>query len=312
MTRAQLLAVSLIVAAGAVSPVRADEPPAVASPPVEPAAELDHEQKQSVAQLAVRYATLVAVPVGTLVYGQKIWDWGSSPGWRWGNEGWFGLESPHGGVDKLGHAFGHYVLTRVSARIFGWTENGAPRARLLYAGGMAFAIGAGIEIGDAFNGAYGFSFQDLAADSTGVLLGVLLELSPRASELVGVSMQYWPTRGFRESGEPWLAFEGDSSGFLYMVNLRPAGLRGFGLNVPAYLSLATLDAGYFSRGFTKFDRAMGDAHRARSLFVGMSLDAREIVDLAFRRRPYVASRVLRETFGYFHLPLGITRAASLD
>jgi hypothetical protein len=268
-------------------------------------------QPTSVSQRVVRYATLVGIPIFTLIYGQEVWDWGKDHGWRWGHEGWFGRSTPHGGADKLGHAYAHYLLTRVSSRIFHYTESGSSR-RILFAGLLAAAIGTGIEVGDAFNGAYGFSPQDLAADFFGIGLALLLETVPAADDLLGVSAHYWPTRGFL--GHPkrsWLEFEGDTGGWTYLLNLKPRGLGHLGLPRAATLRFFTLDVGYYTRGFTAYDAATGITAKIRSWFAGVSLSIPDVIDAVLGRR-HLASRIVHETFSYVHLPIGVTTAVDID
>lgn len=265
----------------------------------------------STAKTVVRYTTLIAVPAFVFAYGQQIWDWGNTPGWRWANEGYFGLDTPHGGADKLGHAFGMYTLARVSSQIFNYTEGQGSR-RLVYAASMAGAIGLGIEVGDAFNGAYGFSFHDLGADLTGLGLGMLLESVPALDGLLGFSVEYFPTRGFRESGDSWLRFESDTGGFKYMLNLRPSGLPRLGLPVPLALQLFTLDFGYYTRGFTRYERNMGVVRKDRALFAGASINLAEALDVVLFHRGGLPMRAVRDAFRYYHVPLGLTWPMGFD
>jgi hypothetical protein len=269
-------------------------------------------REATVTQKTVRYTTLVVIPLATLAYGQQIWNWGDDHGWTWADEGFFGPETPHGGADKLGHAFSHYTLTRLSTRIFDYTEGDHERA-LTYGAIMAGSIGLGIEIGDAFNGKYGFSMQDLIADASGIALAVLLELSPTADGLVGFSVEYLPTDRFlADDDKSWLEFEGDTSGWTYLLNFKPGGLRALGVASPRYLDFVTLDVGYYTRGFSWWDRLAPEMQKQRSFFVGVSMNVPEMVDLAFGKNPGVVGGALRQTFSLYHLPLGLKGSLALD
>jgi hypothetical protein len=263
-------------------------------------------------QKLIRYATLIGFPLVVTVYGQQTWDWGNQRSFQFGKEGWFGYDTGLGGADKIGHAWACYALMRGSHAIFDYTENGSSRA-LWYAAAVAALIGTGIEVGDAFNGKYGFSWEDLIADYTGIGLALLMETVPTVDALLGFSAFYWPTRAYLDYPDKTiLNLEGDTSGWTYMLNLKPAGLDHLGWEVPVYLRYLMLDLGYFTRGFTLFDRAAGVMDKSRSWFVGVSLNVPEVVDTLFGHRDSRARRTLRGVFEYYHLPIGVTLDSSID
>lgn len=259
----------------------------------------------------IRYSTMIGFPLAVTIYGQQAWDWGNQGSWNWGTEGFFGRDTGLGGADKLGHAWACYAITRGSHAIFDYTENGRPE-KLWYAGAVAALIGTGIEVGDAFNGHYGFAWEDIVADYTGIALGLLMETYPQVDALLGYSVFYWPTDGYLDYPDKTvLNLEGDSSGWTYMLNLKPAGLDHVGVDA-SYLRYVTLDLGYFTRGYTEYDRAAGVMDQARSWFVGVSLNVPEVVDAMFARSNSRANRMLRAPFNYFHLPLGFELASAID
>lgn len=78
-------------------------------------------------------------------------------------------------VDKVGHAYTAYHISRVGVRAFEWT--GMPRRKSIWLGGLAgMAFQTPIEIMDGFSAAYGASWGDLAANTagSGLLIGQLL------------------------------------------------------------------------------------------------------------------------------------------
>jgi uncharacterized protein YfiM (DUF2279 family) len=269
-------------------------------------------RKSNPTQVALRTAVLVGVPLAVTIYGQQIWEWGRDP-WRFGSEGFFGRDTEHGGADKVGHAFAHYVLFRSAHAVFSYTESGhAARARL-FAGLMAGSIGLGIEIGDGFNGKYGFSWEDLTADLAGIGLGLVLETYPALDDLIGLSATYVPTRGFWDDPhKKWLAFEGDTSGWTYLFNFKLAGAHHLGWKPPRAVEMMSLDMGYYTRGFTRWDMDVGNSSRVRSLFLGISINLSEVVDSVFQHSNSRANRALRELFRYYHVPLGLKTSFALD
>lgn len=264
----------------------------------------------STAKLTLRYSILAGVPLSVMIYGKEIWRWGDRGAWRWGTEGWFGRNTDHGGADKLGHTFAMYTLTRGTTRIMEFTGLDHDRS-LLYGALMGTGIGLGIEVGDAYTGKYGFSYEDLIADLSGVALGVLLEKQPVLDSLMGISIEYFPTRSFREyPGRKWLEFEGDTGGFNYMLNFRLAGLHNVGVNLPRPFDFFTADVGYFTRGFSRFDEARQINERIRYWFVGASLNVPEII--AALTKPSAGSRFFQDFFSYVHLPLGVKGSSAID
>ena len=288
-----------------------------ASPPVmemkespEGASRAKRPSEPSTAKLTLRYGILTAVPLSVMIYGKELWKWGERGGWRWGNEGGFGRNTDHGGADKLGHAFTMYTLTRGTTRILEFTGLDHNTA-LLYGTLMGAGIGIGVEVGDAYTGKYGFAYEDLVADLSGVALGVLLETQPVLDSLMGFSIEYFPTRSFREaSSRSWLEFEADTGGFSYMFNFRLAGLHNVGLILPRPLDFFTADLGYFTRGFSSFDEARQINERIRYWFVGASLNMPEII--AALSGPSSGSRFFQDFFSYLHLPLGVKGSAAID
>lgn len=278
---------------------RAEEPYR-GPPPTEP----------SKAKLTLRYGLLAGVPLSVMIYGKELWRWGERGGWRWGSEGWFGRNTDHGGADKLGHTFAMYTITRGTTRILEFTGLDHDRA-LLYGMLMGAGIGIGIEVGDAYTGRYGFAYEDLVADLSGVALGVLLEKQPVLDSLIGFSIEYFPTRSFREyPGKSWLEFEADTGGFSYILNFRLAGLHNVGLKLPRVLDFFTADVGYFTRGFSSFDEARQINERIRYWFVGASLNVPKIIGALSGPSP--GRRFFQDFFSYLHLPLGIKGSKAID
>ncbi len=78
-------------------------------------------------------------------------------------------------VDKAGHVYTAYHISRVGVRAFKWT--GMPRRKSIWLGGLAgMVFQTPIEIMDGFSPAYGASWGDLAANTagSGLLIGQLL------------------------------------------------------------------------------------------------------------------------------------------
>ncbi|MCU0241828.1 MAG: YfiM family protein [Vicinamibacteria bacterium] len=249
--------------------------------------------------------------VTVTAYGLVAWNWGSSSTWRWSHEREWGRHSDSGGSDKFGHAFLCYAISRNSAATL--RRLGARPARALQSAGLAaLLLGASIEMGDAYSDKYGFSWGDLAADGTGVGLGLLLEAVPQLDGLLGASAEYFPSPGLRQSRDSaFTHFTTDNSGWRYMLNIKPAGLRSLGVRVPAPLRYVTCDVGFYIQGYTGYERSLGRADR-RFLFVGASLNLPEILRDLRHRRPRFLSTTLPTILSYYHVPAGVRASRPLD
>ncbi len=275
--------------------------------PVRAADEPDPEKTK---KTILRFAALLGPPLSMLAYGRFAWKWGETSTWRWSTEKNWGYRSDSGGSDKFGHAFAHYVLARTFYDIYHYTEDGRPR-KWLYAALSTAVIGTLIEVGDAFTDEYGFSWGDMAANFTGIALGLFLEASPKAAGLVGFSWEYFPSEGFRKTSRSWFRhFTVDNSGWRFLLNLKPSGLEAFNVRVPKFLRYVTLDLGFFVKGYTEFDRSLGLAD-GRFLFVGASVNVSQILRDLFKNKGFFG-RGVPTYFEFVHLPLGLKFPWGID
>jgi hypothetical protein len=78
-------------------------------------------------------------------------------------------------IDKAGHAFSAYQLTRLGSGSLNWAGS-SKHTQLVYGTGMAFGFLTAIEIMDGFSEEWGFSWGDMAANAFGSALFVGQEL----------------------------------------------------------------------------------------------------------------------------------------
>ncbi len=274
--------------------------------------EVEQAEPQTVGQAAARYGALIGFPTVVLAYGMETWDWGSRGSWRWGDEGWFGRDTDLGGADKFGHMWACYAITRISWSTFSYSE-GDSWTKWLFTPLVAFTIGLGIEVGDAYTGKYGFSYQDLVMDSLGIALGMAFEAFPKVGAFVGFSLSYWPTNRFLDYEDRTLMdIESDISGYRYLLSFKLNGFHEIGFDVPDALRYLMLDLGYYTHGFSKYDEAVGDNSRRRNFFIGLSLNTAEVIRSAFRNSGSNLQAVTATPFEYFHVPVGLTKSFALD
>ena len=260
----------------------------------------------------IRNTFLISSPIVTLLFGSKVWDWGSSHNWRWANEGWFEHDTDSGGADKIGHFFSHYAITRISYSIFNYTEEDTSM-KWVYTLSLAGAVGALIEVGDAYSGKYGFSFRDLIADYLGIAIGSILEICPTIDKFIGFSVEYQPTKGFKNYNDKYeINCVTDYSGWKYMMNFKLSGLKYIGLQGYDFLRYIMLDFGYYTKGYTKYDEYESLTNRKRYLFMGVSVNMMEVVSDFYSDKRSALHWLTQQPFKYYHLPIGYKHNNKID
>ena len=202
---------------------------------------------------------------GVTALGVKSWDWGSSS-FHFNDEHWFGKNTGSGGTDKLGHAFTSYALTNAFAERL-QAKGRSPQRAALSAGLMTTALMLYVEAFDGVSGDHGFSYEDVIMNSLGTGFAYLRQTHPKLKSLVDYRMEYKPSgyKGFR----PFSDYEGQK----YLFALK---LSGFNRLKQTPLRFVELQAGYYSRGFSK--DARNDGHlRAQHGFVGIGLNLSQLL-----------------------------------
>jgi len=240
-------------------------------------------------------AIIAAGALAVAAYGAaNWWNKGFTSEFRTIDEGWFGEDTGDGGADKLGHAFGTYVGTRLAARAFEWVGND-PGGALKLAAWSTFGVFTGVEILDAFTPRWRFSKEDAIMNAAGVGLGVLMENNPRLDRLIDLRLQYLP------SGNPGEDFYfdpfGDYSGQTYLVVAKASGIPA--LQQHKLLRYLEVAVGYGTRGFEVGPGFPGD--RSRNLYFGVSLNLSQVLDQTIFRGKYRDSLTHRATKGFLEV-----------
>jgi hypothetical protein len=270
-------------------------------------AKTSDSKNEDIRRDALRYAYAFGFPALTFTYAFSSWGWAKRNYWKWSHEGWFGHATYYGGYDKIGHMFTHYSAMRLSCSVFNYTERGA-KMQFLYAALLTLLMGLSIEIGDAYSG-YGFSYHDLIFDSTGILIGGLLEAFPKVDAFFSLSLEYWPSAFFRKHPEKIFLMPDDFGGMILMANIKLAGFWEVGLNIPNFMRYIMIDIGYGVKGYTSYDRRAAWEHyrwpmRSQNLYVGISINFVEIVKDFFTDPQSLACRATQQVFKYYHIPAG--------
>jgi hypothetical protein len=259
----------------------------------------------------MRYSILIGFPLAHIVYGVTVWNWGENSDWKWANERWFQGDTDSGGADKTGHFFAHYLVSRASYSFFSYTEKNQNVA-LTYSALTAAGVGVLIEVGDAYTGKYGFSYEDIVADFLGVAAAVVLDKYPVADEFIGITATYWPSKGFKKDEDSSYGdFAGDYSGWKYLMNLKLAGFKYIGFDIPEFMRYIQLDLGYYTREYTDYDLAANPSPEPkRHWSFGASVNMREVTRDIFRNHK-TAGWVAEQPFKYYHVPIGFANKKSI-
>ena len=214
------------------------------------------------------------VSTGIAVWGFTQWNWGTED-FHFHDEGWFEKESKTGGSDKTGHFYMTYLLSRVMAsrmqdRGFSLKESSLIGS---LTGLTAMTL---LEIGDG-TGPYGFSKEDLIADSVGALFAYYIRAYPKVDEFVDVRFEYWPS-GTSEGRDD---FTTDYSSMRHLIALKASGFDDL---KESPLGLIELQIGYYSKGYRSYDTVT----ESQQVYVGIGIS---LSDLARRSKIHVLENI---------------------
>jgi hypothetical protein len=216
-------------------------------------------------ELAVVSGALVAV-------GLRDWDWGGSR-FAFIHEGWFGSDTRHGGMDKIGHSFSTYLIADLlTDRIRANTSDttGAQITAALLAFGI---MGAG-ETVDGFTGRHRFSREDIAANAIGAAFSVLRNSIPGLREKLDFRFMYTPASYENPGITPSdFHFIPPYQRQRYIMALKGSGFDSLKDTPLRYLEL---QGGFDARGFEDKERQLGYPIE-RSFYVGVGLNLNEIL-----------------------------------
>jgi hypothetical protein len=195
--------------------------------------------------------------------GFKDWKWGSAS-FRFNSEGWFGMDTGSGGLDKLGHAYGAYMTSellywRLRARhgnrpVSSWYP-------LLF-GTLLYQY---IELFDGYSVDHGYSYEDTIMNGLGVGLSFLRHRFPRFGRLFDYRLFYYPSGG--SSFRPMIDYQGQK----FFGVLKLAGIPGVERTPFRYVELF---GGYYTRGFPRYAHA---DEKSTHFMVGAGLSLSELI-----------------------------------
>jgi len=250
-----------------------------------------------VGKTVTRWNLVSGTPIVLVLLGAKMWEWGSTHSFRYGTDGWFEIDNSSGGTDKTAHIYACYASTRLFTSVFDWTEDNRDMA-IAYGALMGLFIGAGIEIGDGFSQAYGFSVTDLIADFAGIGIGALLDKFPALDRAVSFTVWWFPSKGFlRDLPGSYSDTFTDYSGQHYFLSLK---LDGIPWVQDTPLRFFQIDLAYRTNGYKQYDRV----DKRQTIYMGFSVDLGTLLSSMLSNDPWSA-RLTQDIFKYVHPPLGM-------
>jgi len=280
---------------GAKPALAADTPPAVPSAPawlgpssrVAPKARFESVGLvDAAASVPLESLGLVALITYT---GFKDWKWGSAS-FRFNSEGWFGMQTGSGGLDKLGHVYGPYMTSELLYWRLGATHHDH-WVSSLYPPLFSTLLYQYIELFDGYSVDHGYSYEDTIMDGVGVTLSFLRHRFPGFGRVFDYRLFYYPSGG--RSFQPMIDYEGQK----FFGALKLAGVPGLERTPLRYLELL---AGYYTRGFPRYAHA-DEKSTHFVLGVGLSLSEAILEPLeAAHGQPFT---FLNLASNYFQPPL---------
>jgi hypothetical protein len=208
-----------------------------------------------------------AIVGGTLALGFSDWDWGTAK-FHFVDEGFFGTDTHNGGMDKLGHAYGTMVLSDFFTASLERRHINQHSAALT-GSIMGWSVMAMVETFDGFSKDYGFSAQDIVANTVGAAFSYLRNTVPGVQEKLDYRLEYVPS-GYDEGFNP----HSDYAGQKYILALKLAGFEQFEETPLRFLEL---DLGYFTEGFKQNEAKDRGISPTRHVFVAVGLNVEQIL-----------------------------------
>ena len=209
----------------------------------------------------------VGVAAAVAAYGMGFWDYFQTAP-KASSEGWFGRTTDDGGMDKLGHFWMTYSVSHLYSYLYRWWDFSPGEANAL--GALSgLGIQTAMELGDAFSGGYGFSYEDAIMNTVGAGAAYILGRYPSIARKIDFRMEYKPGSLGDLTDDILTDYENQR----YLIALK---LDGFDTFHDSYLSYLELHAGYQARGYEDFSPG-GEDDRRRSLYFGVGFNVSKLV-----------------------------------
>jgi hypothetical protein len=223
---------------------------------------------------------------------------------KWGGDGWLGLQTYAGGADKFGHAWATMSLARLGTEMLHQWGGFTKLTSTIVATALSEALFLGVEVKDGFF--YEFSFSDATGDTLGALAAAAFSLWPRLDELFDYRVEYWPSAAYRRQ------FDGgnvnvaeDYTGETYLLALHLGALHVLeDYNWGGWMRFVDVAVGFGTRGYKPDPPStmLPDYEHHQNIYFGLSLNAQGVFDALFDGRSRVARKLTHGLFEVFNAP----------
>jgi hypothetical protein len=208
----------------------------------------------------------LAVDACIAAWGFSQWGWGEKS-FHTKSEPWFEYDSPTGGSDKTEHFYMTYLLSRVLSSRF--EDRGFSKYKASLYGSMSGLLAMTLlEVGDGTSD-YGFSKEDLIADTIGSILAFLIRSNPKVDDFIDIRLEYLPSSGYLKNDGDTTT---DYSGMRHLVAFE---LSGFDALKDTYAQYIEFQLGYYSRGYRSYDNEEKSQHVYAGIGINLSQIARK-------------------------------------
>ena len=228
--------------------------------------------------------------LGLITYtGFKDWKWGSAS-FRFNSEGWFGMSTGSGGLDKVGHAYGAYM----TSELLYWRLRATHGDRSVvswYPALFGTLLYQYIELFDGYSVDHGYSYQDVIMNSVGVGFSWLRNTFPIVRKTVDFRLFYYPSGG--KTFQPMIDYEGQK----FFGVLKLGGIPGLERTPARFFEPFV---GYYTRGFPRY--AKSDV-KSTHFMVGLSLSLSELILRPLEESHGQPFKFINLASNYFQHPL---------
>ena len=169
------------------------------------------------------------------LYQRRAWWQGERQSFHFENDWVYALN-----VDKLGHMYGSYVISKVSRSMLSWSGINNLSSRV-YGSLMGLAYQLYVELEDGYHRDYGFSPGDAMADIAGAALPLAEEAFPVLQHFT-LKWSYMPSKSYRNAlhSQKGRVFIDDYEGQTYWLSMDPHFLLSDKLSksIPQWLGVS--------------------------------------------------------------------------
>jgi hypothetical protein len=219
-------------------------------------------------------------------FGIKDWEYGKSK-FHFKSEGWFGRETPYGGVDKLSHAWSGYVMSHLFSYAYRKWEYTDKEANL-YGVLSSLGVNAFMELADGFSPSEGFSYEDMTMNILGSGLGYILREYPSLASKIDFRLEFTPKFDSDD-----LKIGTSYERYRYLIAVKA---DGFDFIKNPYLQYLELHLGYNARGYDDYKKD-GPDDRHRRIYAGIGFNVSKLLQkymntavLDYIQLPYTSLR----------------------